>query len=342
MTLDQKTKERIIAEETSRFMDTQFGQLDLTGSPDLTHPPVNTFELQDEHGFNRVDESGLAGINQLKTLIANPPRDVMEEIAKETQNPNLISELADARAEEVAQEFRRQNPDYLKCDANWRSIVETLAYNCLGEENVEAEEVEDRLISGGHWTLENLTAAFKALDRAGALEYPRNHSRPLKESQRLRAEQLSANGDIHGGIVEYIKGRISEEAGYEIAFTLEDPLTFTTDPKMRPVLEEAVCFCWENYRKDYSPTVDRRRFLRQYCAGRFITVALLDAAWEECKRAEKDATRSELFSQVGNGTAETESPAESLERMDDASIDNLYHRTLREYAKGAKRSGVIV
>jgi len=111
---------------------------------------------------------------------------------------------------------------------------------------------------------------------------------------------------------------------------------------MRPFLEEAVCFCWENYRKDYSPTADRRRFLRQYCAGRFITVALLDAAWEECKRAEKDATRSVLFSQVGNETTETEGPAESLERLDDASIDNLYHRTLREYAKGAKRSGVVV
>jgi len=111
---------------------------------------------------------------------------------------------------------------------------------------------------------------------------------------------------------------------------------------MRPVLEEAVCFCWENYRKDYSPTADRRRFLHEYCAGRFITVALLDAAWEQCKQAERDATRSGLFNQIGNGTAETESPAESLERLDDASIDNLYHRTLREYAKSAKLSGVLV
>jgi hypothetical protein len=37
--LDQSIKRRIIAEETSRFMDGNFGQLDLSGSPDLNHPP---------------------------------------------------------------------------------------------------------------------------------------------------------------------------------------------------------------------------------------------------------------------------------------------------------------
>ena len=40
----------------------------------------------------------------------------------------------------------------------------------------------------------------------------------------------AANGDVLGGTVEYVKGRISEEVGYEVAFTLEDPLDFTTDP----------------------------------------------------------------------------------------------------------------
>ena len=65
--LDQRTKERMIAEETSRFMDGNFGQLDMSGSPDLNHTLAEEkFELQDQHGFNRVDESGLAGINQLK------------------------------------------------------------------------------------------------------------------------------------------------------------------------------------------------------------------------------------------------------------------------------------
>jgi len=343
--LNQRTKEQIVAEETSKFMDTQFGQLDLSGSPDLNNPRAEEqFELQDRHGFNRVDESGLAGVNQLKELLANPPREVVEEIARETGNPELVSELAQERAEDVAHEFRRRNPGYLKCDSNWRSMIETLAHNFLGEDDLEAEDAQELLISGGFFTLEHLTAAFRALDRVGALEYPANHSRPLKAAQRMRAEQLSANGDVLGGIVEYVKGRISEEAGYEVAFTLEDPLAFTTDPKMRPILEEACLFCWEAYRKDYSPSPDRRRFLRDYCAGRFVTVALLDAAWEECKLVEKDSMRSALLNHVGNEAVERiEDPLPSLDRMDDAGIDDLYHRTLREYARTVKRqSGVLV
>ena len=343
--LDQRMKERIIAEETTRFMDGDFGQLDLSGSPDLNHPAAEEqFELQDRHGFNRVDESGLAGINQLKELLANPPREVMEEIAKETHNPDLISELANERAEEVAHEFSRRNPGYLKCDANWRYIVETLAHNLLGEDDLDTNEAQESLIAGGHWTLSNLTAAYKALDRAGALEYPANHSRPLKETQRLRAEQLAANGDVLGGIVEYVKGRISEEAADEAAFSLADPLAFTTDPQMRPILEEACYFCWEAYRKDYSPTPDRRRFLRDYCSGRFVTVALLDAAWEECKRVEKDVMRSVLLTPAGTESKETiAGPSTSLDRLDDEHIDDLYHRTLREYAREVKRQpGMLV
>jgi hypothetical protein len=336
--LDQRIKERIAAEEAARFMDGNFGQLDLSGFPDLTHPPTETFELQDRHGFNRVDESGMAGINQLKALLANPPREVVEEIARETGNPELISELAQDRADDIARDFKRRNSDYLKSDFNWRCIVETMAHNLLAEDDLDSEEAQDLLISDGHWTLANLEAAYKALDRVGALEYPANHARPLTQAQRLRAEQLAADGDVLGGIVEYVKGRISEDAADQVAFSLADPIQFTSDPAMRPILEEACSFCWEAYRKDYSPSAQRRQFLRDYCGGRFVTVALLDAAWEECKSAERDSMRSSLSSQVSDQRAETpEASPSSLDRLDDAGIENLYHSTLREYAKAVKR-----
>jgi hypothetical protein len=70
----------------------------------MTRQPKEKFELQDRYGFNRVDESGLAGINPLKELLAHPPRDVVEESAKEIQNPELMSELAHERAEDIAQQ----------------------------------------------------------------------------------------------------------------------------------------------------------------------------------------------------------------------------------------------
>lgn len=218
-----------------------------------------------------------------------------------------------------------------------------MASDLLYENDISADEAHDLLVNQGYRTLANLEAAYRALDREGALEYPANQPRPLKASQRLRAEQLAANGDVLGGIVEYIKGRISEEAGYEVAFTLADPLAFTTDPSRRPILEEACWHCWEAYRKDYSPSPERRRFIRDYCAGRFVTVSLLDAAWEECKHAEQDALRSSLFSYPDEAgeTLQPRTPI-SFDRLEDSDIDDLYHRTLREYARQAKReSGVL-
>src|SRR3954470_455566 len=157
--LNQRSRARIAAEEAARFMEGGFGQLDLSGFPDLTHPQTETFELQDRHGFNRVDESGLAGINQLKELLANPPREVVEELARETGNPELISELADERAKAIFHEFRRRNPAYLKSDFNWRCIVETMAHNLLAEEDMDTDEAQDLLIASGQWTLTNLEAA---------------------------------------------------------------------------------------------------------------------------------------------------------------------------------------
>jgi hypothetical protein len=141
-------------------------------------------------------------------------------------------------------------------------------------DDLDADEAQELLIANGHWTLPNLTAAYQKLDRAGALEYPANHSRPLKETQRLRAEQLAANGDVLGGIVEYVKGRPSAEAADEVAFTLADPLAFTTDPEMRPILEKACLFCLEAYRKDFSPsataTTDHQSDEEQNSDGPFL------------------------------------------------------------------------
>jgi hypothetical protein len=93
----------------------------------------------------------------------------VEEIARETGNPELISELAQDRANDVAHDFRRGNPDYLKSDFNWRCILETMAHNLLGEDDMDADEAQDLLIGSGHWTLTNLEAAYKALGGVGAL-----------------------------------------------------------------------------------------------------------------------------------------------------------------------------
>ena len=297
--------------------------------------PLIKFESEDRHGLNRVDISGLGSINHLKELLAHPPRDVIEEIAKETQNPALVKEVADERAADIAREFCNKHPEYLKCHANWLSMVETMSQKCLGEDDIDVDDAQDRLIEGGHWTLQNLESAFRALKRAGVLEYPSNYARPLTEAQRIRVQQLAANGDVLGAISAYVEGRFGQDAGFQVAFVLDDPDYFITDPKVRPVLQEAVFFVWENSRKDYSPTEARRRYLHDYCADRYVTLALLDAGWENCKEAEKQATRSALLNPIQEAPRP---PAnDGFDAPDDASIDRLYHETLREYARTARR-----
>jgi len=71
-------------------------------------------------------------------------------------------------------------------------------------------------------------------------------------------------------------------------------------------------------------------------SARFITVDLLHHAWQECKRVEKEEARSALFSPMNNEAVER-SEAPSLDRLDDDGINDLYHRTRREYARAAKR-----
>ena len=54
--------------------------------------------------------------------------------------------------------------------------------------------------------------------------------------------------------------------------------------------------------------------------------------------------RSGLFSQVSNETVEPMegSLGASLDRMDDAGIDALYHRTLKEYARNVRRQAGVL
>jgi len=51
---------------------------------------------------------------------------------------------------------------------------------------------------------------------------------------------------------------------------------------------------------------------------------------------EKEEARSALFSPMNNEAVER-SEAPSLDRLDDDGINDLYHRTRREYARAAKR-----
>jgi len=179
------------------------------------------------------------------------------------------------------------------------------------------DDAERELILRGYWTVDNLTAAFKALNRAAALQVRPDQPRHLTEHQ-LRAIALQAgSGDVDGAISKYLLLRAPEEAAEAFlnATTINHALNEIADPSLANIVREAVWFCWEQGRPGYSPTPERRRFMQDYIAGRIPTARLLDDAWTACRTEEKNVMRTSVLSQIETDSEPTAPDLESLDDM---------------------------
>src|SRR5580704_18580103 len=107
--MNQEKRTRIIAEESAKFLDPSFAQLDLSAFPDLNHPAPEVFATEDRHGLNRVVVSAS---NQLKALAENPDREALEQIARETGDAGLIERLQDEHENAEAKAFVADNRSY--------------------------------------------------------------------------------------------------------------------------------------------------------------------------------------------------------------------------------------
>src|SRR5262249_37699996 len=136
------------------------------------------------------------------------------QVARETGDAKLLEEYQEQRAEEAARDFMRRNPAYHRCAENWNAMVATLAYNALGwaEDEATTDEAEHELIRRGFWTVENLTAAFKALIRARVLQVRPDQARNLTEHERRAIALQAGSGDVDGAISKYLLLRAPEDA----------------------------------------------------------------------------------------------------------------------------------
>ncbi|MGA8500900.1 MAG: hypothetical protein WB683_05085, partial [Candidatus Sulfotelmatobacter sp.] len=181
------------------------------------------------------------------------------------------------------------------------------------------------------WTVENLTAAYRALDREGLLEVAAGTTRRLTESERLQVMRLAQNNRADEAIGEYLRAALDGE---------EPTLDIITDPAYATVCNEAVLYVFEVGEASYTPSPERRNFILRYAAGRPLTLTLLQQAWSACQANEKRHERGELLEQYQRPQA-TETPT-NLDALDDSSIENLYHQSLRAYANSIRRApGVI-
>jgi hypothetical protein len=156
--MDEQTRNKIIAEESAKFLDPSFSQLDLSAFPDLNHPAPEEFAAEDKNGLNRVVVSGS---NQLKALAENPDQEALEQIAQETGDARLIERLTDEHENTEAKAFMAANPNYYRDDYNYETIRQYL---------------DDRDLE---FNRQNLTTAYKSLSRAGKLEVDPDTPRPL-------------------------------------------------------------------------------------------------------------------------------------------------------------------
>jgi hypothetical protein len=210
------------------------------------------------------------------------------------------------------------------------------AYNFLSwdPDETTTQEAQQELIRRGFWNLPNLTAAFQALSRDGALERDPADPRPLSEHQRRSIALQASTGDIDGAISRYLHQRLPEPVANHLveAFGQEDVFDQLADPQWKKIVEEAVWYCWSYGRSNYSPTNERKQFMQTYIAGRIPTGPLLDQAWKACQEAEKDVMRSAVLQQVGEPGQDS---APDLDRLSDEEVESLYHRTLWHVADPA-------
>ena len=313
--MNHERRARIIAEETAKFLDPSFSQLDLSSFPDLNHPAHEEFATEDKNGLNRVVVSGS---NNLKALAENPDREALEQIAKATGDPGLVARLEEDHEVAEAKAFMSANRSYYRTDENYETVR---AY------------LDDRDLP---FNRDNLTVAYKTLSRAGKLETNPDSPRPLTErDNRAIALQASA-GDVEGAVGRYLQLRLPEQASemWLYSTSLQEALDGIAAPEYKGLVEEAVWFCWSHGRANYSPTRARRQFIQEYVAGRIPTARLLDEAWAACQAAEQDALRSALFGQVTSSDPERQPDLESLS---DTEINRLYSGALRRNAVEAVR-----
>lgn len=326
------TPQQVAEMEAQKFLDSNFGQLDLSGCPTCLTQPSEEADLPDPR-FAPLDNRG-AGLgaaalkSDIEKMVYDP--EVQVQIARETGNAGLLADIQMQQAEEIAREFRRLNPSYYRSPENWETLVRCLAYNFLSWEPDEGttQEAQDELIKRGYWTLDNLTAAFQELSREGSFEGDPTEPRRLTEHQRRSIALQASTGDVEGAISRYLRERLPEPAAAQLVetFGLEDMYDQLAEPEYKSILEEAVWFCWQYARTNYAPTQERRRFMQGYIAGRIPTAKLLDEAWRTCQEAERDALRTGVLSQVSNG----DDSVPDLDGMSDEEINFLYRQTARK------------
>ena len=155
-------------------MDANFGGLDLSSFPQLQPPPPETSPLDDRFSKPYSSFHGLDS-SRLREFLSAPDADALADLA--TADPEMAERVEDKVAQEAAEEFVRSNPDYLRTDLNFQTILDYLTNQYRSRDVDEFEDTDDAiraLVRVNAWTMTELTKAYRQLLRDGSLSIPAN------------------------------------------------------------------------------------------------------------------------------------------------------------------------
>jgi hypothetical protein len=291
--------------------------------------PTNTAHKRtvvDERGY--VCEIGTdekAPLTPRERLLENIQKLTPEEIAAlAPDDSEATKKFREQYIDAVSEQFVAENPDYYVVEENADELVSYLSQKYLHRPTGEDDfnEHQNMLFSRGAWTVETLTEAYRSLLRQGRLKVRPGTARELTAEERRTISRMCSairtHDDANAAIDQYLRFALNRKA-------LVSWQNFVDDPDYDEVIQRAIGFCWEQSRTDYTPTAERRAYLKQYLAGRFPSFDLLDSAWKNCQVAEQYAVAHTESTPTGQDLQKLydENP-EEFERLRVASLRQFF------------------
>lgn len=304
---------RIAAEETAKFIDDGFGQVDWSSSPGIHPNSEEAFADHDEHGLNNIAHDRPLSLR----------RQLGELVEAAGSDSNLAEDLARAGVD--------VNRPHRFHAGNWtvEMVYRSGKWHCQSEKE-DGEQKSFTVVVPDGDPSEAMLAAERHLRR---LEGPALRS--LSE-QDLREIALHAAQDLPGAITTYLLRRLPKRVADDWSDSSDyaECMRQLANPRYAPVLWEALWCCWPAARPGYSDSEERRIFIEDYIGSRVPTANLFDSAWAACQATEKDSSRSSaLFGRVQEADEAEEEP--DFDSLSDDEIARLTGRALKEHARQA-------
>src|SRR5438309_3173875 len=131
MSLSAKEQKRIIQQE-SAWVDKDFAGVDLSSYPALQPPPPESSPDDAKFARSYFDNPLTRSGTDLKRFVESPDAEALTDLA--TSDPEMAERLEDDIAQAAAEEFLKRNPDYLRTDRNFQTILDFLTNRHLHRE----------------------------------------------------------------------------------------------------------------------------------------------------------------------------------------------------------------